>query len=102
MPLIEPHGSVIVGWDGLLTGIRVYFLLMIPISLSLGMEFSFINIFFECLMLIDVLLRFNLVYYEEGRAVRNRVVIMRKQLNALVILDCLCLISMLFDGWRWI
>jgi len=73
-------------WNLLLTIIRVYFFILIPLNIAFSNSFLYTNlkpetVACELFILFDFLLRFNTIYYDEGRAVEKRKAIFMKHMN---------------------
>ncbi|CAD8054703.1 unnamed protein product [Paramecium primaurelia] len=86
LPLIHPGQYIKVIWDIIAVTARLYFLYIIPIDLAwVNQQFIFhdlqyISIMFILILVFDLLLSLNTIYFQNGEAVESRVHIIKNSL----------------------
>ncbi|CAK87824.1 unnamed protein product (macronuclear) [Paramecium tetraurelia] len=90
LPLIHPGQYMKVVWDIVAVTARLYFLYIIPIDLAwVNQQFIFhdmwyISIMFLLILVFDLLLSLNTIYFQNGEAVQSRVHIIKNILQLLI------------------
>ena len=86
IPLIYPDNAAKMTWDIIAVVARLYFLYIIPIDLAwvdnqfIFHDYSGISLIFFLLLLGDMLLSLNTVYFKNGEAVKSRKAIIKHSL----------------------
>ncbi|CAD8180989.1 unnamed protein product [Paramecium pentaurelia] len=90
LPLIHPGQYIKVIWDIVAVTARLYFLYIIPIDLAwvnqqfIFHDFKYISILFLLILIFDLLISLNTVYFSNGEAVTSRVQIVKNMLQLLI------------------
>ncbi|CAD8096288.1 unnamed protein product [Paramecium sonneborni] len=90
LPLIHPGQYMKVIWDIVAVVARLYFLYIIPIDLAwihqqfIFHDFKYISILFLLILIFDLLISLNTVYFQNGEAVTSRVKIVKHMLQLLI------------------
>ncbi|CAD8095941.1 unnamed protein product [Paramecium sonneborni] len=90
LPLIHPGQYIKVIWDIVAVIARLYFLYIIPIDLAwvtqqfIFHDFKYISILFLLILIFDLLISLNTVYFQNGEAVTSRIMIVKHIFQLLI------------------
>lgn len=103
IPTISHNNQTFIGWDILILFFTVYFIVVIPISICfrhyLHSDSEFL-LFFELIgfsfYILDIFLKFNRSYYENGNEITNKTKICLHYIKSGFILDVLSIIGLFY------
>ncbi|CAK59028.1 unnamed protein product (macronuclear) [Paramecium tetraurelia] len=90
LPLIHPSQYIKMIWDIVAVTARLYFLYIIPIDLAwvqqqfIFRDFKYISILFLLILIFDLLISLNTVYFSNGEAVTSRIQIVKQMFQLLI------------------
>ena len=80
MPVIHPYSKFKLFWDLLISILTIFLLFYIPLSLSFGVHFlneSDMKLLVSSILIIDMVLEMNTLYFHHGLEVQNRAMILQ-------------------------
>ncbi|CAD8147432.1 unnamed protein product [Paramecium pentaurelia] len=99
IPLIHPESKQKLIWDYFMTALRIVLMILLPLEIAFqpGIVFEKAQIFTSVtilLTILDMIVRLNTVYYEDGKAINDRWKIFELKIQDCIIFDVIAIFSL--------